>query len=250
MNFFTNYKLNQKLKTHPRGVIVILTGAGISAESGIQTFRGAGGLWNGIAIEDVCRPESFINNPERVLQFYNQRRNYLLALGVNPNSGHNSLSALEQSLPDVYLITQNVDNLHEKAGTKNIYHIHGQLFKNKCHDCKYITYSENKIPFPNQCEKCKNYNCLRPDVVFFKEAPYHMKEVESLINMAQIFIAVGTSGQVYPAAGLVKQAKKMGALTIEVNTAPTENNFFDFKLKGKATEILPKLVQQLLHYYK
>lgn len=249
MNILTYWQLKKTLRTHPQGIIVILTGAGISAESGLQTFRGNGGLWNETPIEEVCRPESFKADPQRVLEFYNQRRKELLNQ-IHPNPAHLSLMALESIVPEVYVITQNVDNLHEEAGTKNLYHIHGQLLQNKCEDCKQVTYSEQPISFPNQCLKCKSYNSLRPNVVFFKEAPYYMKEVESLINMAQVFISIGTSGQVYPAAGFVRQAKKQGALTIEINPNPSGNKHFDFILKGKASEEVPKLVQTIIKEYQ
>jgi NAD-dependent deacetylase len=227
--------------------IVILTGSGISAESGIQTFRGQGGLWNGVRIEEVCRPEGFARDPETVINFYNQRRADLNNPQVKPNLAHFALAKLEQELKDVYIITQNVDDLHERSGSKNVYHIHGQLFKNKCDGCLNKTNSQDPIPFPNQCSKCGEANLLRPDVVFFKEFPYHMRESEILLNNSKIFISIGTSGLVYPAAGFVRNAKNKGALCMEINPHATDNNKqFNLSVKRKAGESLPEICDELI----
>lgn len=243
-SYWHMYKLKKALKNKSLLPVVILTGAGISAESGLATFRGQGGLWNGTPIAEVCRPEALAENSQKVLSFYNHRRLDLIQDSVIPNVAHEALASLESILDEVYIITQNVDNLHEEAGSRKIFHIHGQLLKNRCGNCKDITYSEQEIPFPNYCIKCQSNNSLRPDVVFFKEQPYFMPECASLITNAKVFIAIGTSGLVYPAAGFVKQAKQNGAICIEVNPNVSETSkLFDFTFREKATKILPYLVK-------
>ena len=231
--------------------IVVLTGSGISAESGIQTFRGQDGLWNGTKIEEVCRPESFEMNPGVVVDFYNQRIKDMLDTKVQPNASHFALAKLEQELVEVYILTQNVDDLHERAGSEKIYHIHGTLFRVKCHTCKKTFPLKDKIEFPNQCLKCHKINSLRPDVVFFKETPYFMREAENLVNNAGIFLSIGTSGVVYPAAGFVRSSRRNGALCIEINPNPTDNgDLFAAQIEKKAGEILPEMVDELVSIIK
>ena len=241
-------KFKELLKTKEEKLpIVILTGSGISAESGIPTFRGKNGLWNGVRVEEVCRPESFEFNPNRVVDFYNQRRLDMNRSDIKPNLAHLALAKLEQELEEVYIITQNVDDLHEQSGSKKVYHIHGFLNKNRCHYCKDTIYSEAPIPFPNKCLKCNKENQLRPDVVFFKELPYFMRESEILLNSSKIFISIGTSGLVYPAAGFVEKAKENGSICLEVNPQETgTSKSFNLRIKRKAGSILPKMSEELI----
>lgn len=231
--------------------IVILTGAGISAESGIQTFRGTDGLWNGVKIEEVCRPEAFESTPEKVVEFYNLRRQELLKDSVKPNPAHLALARLEKELQEVYIITQNVDDLHERAESEKVFHIHGELLMNRCHVCLHKEHSREPMAFPNSCEHCGEENQLRPDVVFFKEFPYFMREAEILVNSAKIFISIGTSGQVYPAAGFVKNAQYNGAICIEINPNSSGNTqLFDLSIKKNAGECLPEICEELISIIK
>jgi NAD-dependent deacetylase len=231
--------------------IVVMTGAGISAESGVPTFRGKDGLWNGERIEEVCRPEGFLNDPKKVVDFYNQRRFDMQSPLVVPNAAHLALAKLEEELGEVYIITQNVDDLHERAGSKKVFHIHGNIFKNKCNFCKIKAYSKSPIPFPNVCENCKSKNQLRPDVVFFKEIPYLMEESEILTNSSNLFLSIGTSGIVYPAAGFALAAKRKGIPCIEMNPNSTSNeNYFDFSIKKRAGECLPRFCEALIKSIK
>lgn len=244
MNWWQKYKLRKLLKRVDSGPIVFLTGAGISAESGIKTFRDSDGLWQNEKIEEVCRPEGFKKDPLKVLNFYNDRRKDVLE--AIPNLAHYLISELQAQEKEVYIITQNIDNLHEIAGGKNIFHIHGDLFKDKCNNCKKIVYNENNIELPNKCSDCGAENQMRPDVVFFKETPYLMQEAEALARNAKIFIVIGTSGQVYPAAGLIKLAARCDALVIEINPNPSGNKYIDFVIKEKASKGLLALVELLL----
>lgn len=252
--FLDPYKLKE-LKKLLQGKehlpIVILTGAGISAESGLPTFRGNGGLWNGHRVEDVCRPEAFEANPEMVNEFYNQRRNDLLDEKIKPNAAHEALVRLEKELGEVYIITQNVDNLHERAGSLNLIHIHGELLRHKCHDCKHSFASVEEIKPYSICPLCLKSGVLRPDVVFFKEQPYDTLRALQLVNEAKIFICIGTSGNVYPAASYVVNAHRHGAVCIEVNPQKTPNNrFFDLHIEHSATKAVVALVDELIKLKK
>jgi NAD-dependent deacetylase len=240
-------KLEKLLKSSPEVLpIVILTGAGISSESGLATFRGQGGLWNGFKVDEVCRPEAFESNPGLVWSFYNQRREELLSSEIKPNLAHLELVKLEQALKEVYIITQNVDNLHERAGTGNLIHMHGQLLRDKCHDCRHSFPSKESLNSSRVCPNCGTKSRLRPDVVFFKEQPYDTLRCLQLVNNAQIFISIGTSGQVYPAASYATMAKKQGAITIEINPNKTESRFFDLQIEESASKVLPELVSFLI----
>lgn len=225
---------------------LILTGAGISAESGIQTFRDSGGLWANHRVEDVASPQGFQKNPKLVWNFYKER--FAETLKVEPNPAHLALSKLEKALQDdFYLITQNVDGLHTRAGNKRIYEMHGRLSSAFCTGCsKRYQVSEldldSDVPLCSKCGKI-----LRPDVVWFEEIPYYLYEIEALLKSCDIFVILGTSGTVYPAAGFVMTAKLFGAHTIAINLSKPDNlNFIDEFYLGKCGELLPPMVDRIL----
>ncbi|MGC4015289.1 MAG: NAD-dependent protein deacylase [Luteolibacter sp.] len=228
--------------------IVILTGAGISAESGIRTFRDHNGLWEGHRVEDVATPEGFERDPTLVHEFYNQRRSQLP--DVRPNAAHEALVNLEKHLGDNFLlITQNVDDLHERAGSERVLHMHGELLKKRCAWCENVTPCEATAPLgtTDQCETCGRDRGMRPDIVWFGEMPYHLDQIENALLNADVFVAIGTSAVVYPAAQFFAIAARHGAETIEVNLVPTDrSNEFDERLFGPATETVPKLVAELI----
>ncbi len=227
--------------------IVILTGAGISAESGIQTFRGDGGLWEGHRVEDVATPEGFARDPELVQKFYNERRAKLLS-GIAPNAGHEALARLQKEYSGkITLVTQNIDDLHERAGSENVLHMHGELLKARCLDCGEVSEIREQITAQSPCRLCDTKGRLRPDIVWFGEMPYFLSEIESSLENASLFIAVGTSGKVYPAAGFVEIAKYAGATTIEVNLEKTDGSHVFHRCEfGPAGKTLPRLVSQIL----
>ncbi len=228
--------------------IVILTGAGISAESGIQTFRAQDGLWEEHRIEDVATPEGYDKNPKLVQRFYNQRRQKLLRHDIKPNAAHLALAKLEQELDGkVTVITQNIDNLHEEAGSHNIIHMHGELLKARCPESNQVIDQTQDIVIGDLCHCCQIPNQLRPHIVWFGEMPLRMGEIYAALEQADLFIAIGTSGVVYPAAGFVHDAKMYGAHTIEINLEPSavESEFAE-KRYGKASVEVVKLVGELL----
>jgi NAD-dependent deacetylase len=227
--------------------IVIITGAGISAESGIQTFRGVDGLWEGHRIEDVATPEGFARDPVLVQRFYNERRQGLLA-GVEPNRGHLALARLEKAFNgEVVLVTQNIDNLHERGGSEQVLHMHGELLKARCLDCEETQEILIDLDHKSRCSCCHSKGRLRPDIVWFGEMPFFMPEIEKALQSADVFLSIGTSSQVYPAAGFVEMARSAGAKTIEVNLAETAgSSSFARTVRGKAGECLPDLVDELL----
>ena len=224
--------------------VVILTGAGISAESGIRTFRDSNGLWENHRIEEVATPEGWQANPQLVWNFYQQRRRQLLE--VEPNQGHEALVQLENHLNDFLLVTQNVDNLHERAGSKNLIHMHGELTKLRCESCPNIEDTmavEHLLDAFLYCPKCNGR--LRPHIVWFNEMPMQMGKIEKALSECDVFIAIGTSGHVYPAANFLHIARRHGAHTMGINLDPPENvYFFDEFFQGKAGEILPLLVEK------
>ncbi|MBQ9035803.1 MAG: NAD-dependent deacylase [Alphaproteobacteria bacterium] len=226
--------------------IVILTGAGISAESGLSTFRSADGLWNNHRVEDVATIEAFERNPDYVHDFYNQMRPELFA--AKPNAAHLAISELQQKYPaEVNIITQNVDTLHEKAGNKNVWHIHGQINQIVCLNCGNVFETWGDICSEDECPQCKIRGMLKPNIVFFGENLLYMNKVDVLLEKCDLFISVGTSGVVYPAAGFVQIAKYAGADTIELNMEETSNNyFFDRHIFGPAGTTLPQLINELL----
>ena len=224
--------------------VVILTGAGISAESGIRTFRAADGLWEDHRIEEVATPEGWKANPQLVWSFYQQRRRQLLE--VEPNTGHKALVDLEKYLDNFLLVTQNVDNLHERAGSQNLIHMHGELEKLRCEGCEHIEPMMEEEHLGEgfiSCSQCGSR--VRPHIVWFNEMPLQLPEIGKELTSCDVFIAIGTSGHVYPASGFLHTARLNGAHTIGINLDPPENvYFFDEFFQGKAGEILPNLVQK------
>ena len=245
LNDFPAYKLNQ-LK------VVVLTGAGISAESGLKTFRDNNGLWEDHSVEDVATPEGFKRNPELVYRFYNQRRQQLLSSEVQPNKAHLALAKLEGVLGGNFtLITQNVDNLHQRAGNKNVLHMHGSLLSAQCLKSGISSDIYHNLDHTNQCDCCQPPSNLRPDIVWFGEMPKYMQEIETLLSTADIFISIGTSGTVYPAAGFVSQANYNGAYTVELNLEPSAGQSeFAEKHYGPASELVGQFVDRLLQGLK
>ncbi len=226
--------------------IVILTGAGISAESGLATFRGSDGLWDNYKVEDVASIEGFEKNPELVHTFYNNL--FLKVQKAEPNEAHLAITKFQQERKDLQIdvVTQNVDLLHEKAKSENIYHIHGRIDECVCLNCGHIEKRKGDFHFNMPCKKCGQINVLKPNIVFFGEMPMYMDKVEKMLQQCDVFIAVGTSGVVYPAAGFVQTAKYYGAKTYLFNLDNTENNFFfDKQILGKAGETLPEFLADL-----
>lgn len=229
--------------------IVILTGAGISAESGIRTFRDAGGLWEDQPVEKVATPEGFAADPSLVHRFYNARRAALKE--VEPNAAHYALAKLEEYFDGIggglTLVTQNVDDLHERGGSQNVIHMHGELKKAFCQYCGYRTKWEDGLSSDLPCPTCQNRGGLRPDIVWFGEIPYRMGEIERAIYDADLFVSIGTSGAVYPAAGYVQLARANGVRTLELNLEPTAgSDFFDECRHGKAGDIVPVWVDEIM----
>ncbi|GGF30405.1 NAD-dependent protein deacylase [Aliidongia dinghuensis] len=228
--------------------IVILTGAGISRESGLATFRDADGIWATVRIEDVATPEAFRRNPARVQAFYNARRRQLLDPAVQPNAAHIALARLERDWPGpVLVVTQNIDDLHERAGTRGLLHMHGELLKARCTGCGRVVPVTEELTQDFACAGCDGTGSLRPDVVWFGEMPMHMAEIEQALAQADLFVSIGTSGNVYPAAGFVDEARRAGARTVELNLEPSEGaRLFDEARHGPATELVPAFVEELL----
>jgi len=226
------------------GALTVLTGAGISAESGIRTFRDAGGLWEDHPIEDVATPEGFARDPALVQRFYNERRRKLP--DVRPNAAHSALARMEERLGGRFtLITQNVDDLHERGGSRRVLHMHGELLKARCTGCGRALSWTGDITDADRCTGCGG--TLRPHIVWFGEMPFFMEEEIPEALGARVFASIGTSGVVYPAAGFVHQARLQGALTVEINLEPSANaDMFDLVLAGKATEKVPEFVRAVL----
>lgn len=226
--------------------IVILTGAGISAEAGIRTFRDADGLWENHRIEDVATPDAFLKNPQLVHEFYNARRKQLLDPTLQPTLAHSSLALLEQRWQgDLLLVTQNVDNLHERAGSKKLFHMHGELQKVFCGFCTHKMKWTEALSQDDICPRCEFTGRLRPDIVWFGEMPYFMEELMESLSKCEIFLSIGTSGRVYPAAGFVDQARQ--AHKIEINISQSEiSTSFDENRIGPATIKVPEIVEELL----
>lgn len=225
--------------------IVILTGAGISAESGLRTFRDSDGLWEDHRIEDVATPEAFTRDPRLVQDFYNDRRRTSRA--AVPNLAHAALARLETMLPgEVMIVTQNVDTLHERAGSRNVLHMHGSLEGALCAACGHRWPAPAVMAVEEVCPAC-GAPAGRPDIVWFGEYPYHMEEIWTALRKAEIFVAIGTSGNVYPAAAFVQDAGRAGAHTIELNLeASAIHSDFDETRQGRATEIVPPWVEEIL----
>lgn len=229
--------------------IVILTGAGISAESGLKTFRDNDGLWENHRVEEVATPEAFRRYPELVHRFYNARRKQLQGPEVKPNKAHQALAELEQKWRGSFtLVTQNVDDLHERAGSKNVLHMHGHLMQVNCVDCLKVYEWSRDCSTKDQCPHCHAFASLRPNIVWFGEIPYFMDDILNDLQRADLFVSIGTSGAVYPAAGFVNQVRAIGrAKSIELNKEASEgSSFFDERYYGLATEVVPQFVGQLL----
>ncbi|GGK57838.1 Sir2 family NAD+-dependent deacetylase [Amphritea balenae] len=230
--------------------IVILTGAGISAESGIRTFRAADGLWEEHRIEDVATPEAFERDPELVQRFYNQRREQLLQPDIQPNAAHQALAQLEQQFSgELLLVTQNIDNLHERAGSQNLIHMHGELLNLRCTTSGQVFKVHNHVLPDANCVCCNKTGTLRPDIVWFGEMPMQMELIYDALENCDLFLSIGTSGHVYPAAGFVEIANSVGAETVEINLEPSKKqSAFDRHLYGSASEEVPAFVKSLLAF--
>lgn len=225
--------------------IVILTGAGISAESGLATFRESAGLWENHRVMDVATPAAFARNPDLVLEFYNERRQQ--AAAAKPNAAHIALAELEKAWRgDFLLITQNVDSLQEDAGSMKMVHMHGSLNSALCAVCRHHLPWGGDITRAHQCPFCEEIGTLRPDIVWFGEAPYYMDEIENALHNADYFASIGTSGQVYPAAGFVTLAVSAGARTFDINLECSEDNSFESSFIGPATRTVPEFAHYIL----
>lgn len=225
--------------------IVILTGAGISAESGIDTFRDAGGLWEQHRVEDVATPEGFLRDPDLVLGFYDMRREALAR--VEPNAAHVALARLERAFAgEVLLVTQNVDDLHERGGSREVLHMHGELMSALCTACETRSRWDKSMLDRPPCPVCRA-PMLRPDVVWFGEMPYEMGRIYRALETCDLFVSIGTSGAVYPAAGFVQEARANGAHCLELNLEPSEGSrvFHETRL-GRASELVPQWVDEVL----
>jgi NAD-dependent deacetylase len=226
--------------------IVILTGAGVSAESGLATFRGPDGLWEGHRVEDVATPEAFRRDPPLVHAFYDARRAKLAT--VEPNAAHKALARLDVEWPgELLLVTQNVDDLHERAGSKRLIHMHGELAKGWCVACDERFPWEGAMGEGASCPTCDAQGQVRPDIVWFGEMPYEMDRIEAAVRSCDLFVSIGTSGAVYPAAGFVQTARYCGARTLEMNLEPSIGSYlFDESRTGKAGELVPLWVEEML----
>jgi len=229
--------------------IVILTGAGISAESGIDTFRSEGGLWEQHRVEDVATPEAFVRDPDLVLRFYDMRREAIQT--KQPNAAHVALARLDREWPkraggDVLIVTQNVDDLHERGGALNVLHMHGEHLNAWCTACDTRHRWTGPLIHRPPCPAC-GMAALRPDIVWFGEVPYRMEEIYAAVSDADLFVSIGTSGAVYPAAGLVRTARDLGMQTLELNLERSKGSawFHETRL-GPATQIVPDWVDELL----
>ena len=224
---------------------VVLTGAGISAESGLQTFRDSDGLWEGHRAEDVATPEGFAADPVLVQSFYDARRAQLAE--VEPNAAHRALAELEQAIGDDFLlVTQNIDDLHERGGSRRVLHMHGRLDTARCTECGESSHWTGTLVDEPACPHC-SLRALRPDVVWFGEIPYGLDEIDMKLRRCGTFVSIGTSGNVYPAAGFAAFARAVGARTIELNLEPSlgADSFTEHR-HGPATEVVPAWVAEEL----
>lgn len=229
----------------PDSLIVVLTGAGISAESGLRTFRAADGLWEDHRVEDVATPEGFARDPALVQRFYNERRRQLGQ--VEPNAAHRALARLEQEWPGEFLlVTQNVDDLHDRAGSRNLIHMHGELLKARCLRCGQVAAWTEDIAPRSACPACGRTGAMRPHIVWFGEMPLELDRIGEALDRCAIFAAIGTSGNVYPAAGFVSMASR-AAHTVELNLDASQvSTAFRECRQGRATELVPRWVEEML----
>lgn len=227
------------------GHILILTGAGISAESGLGTFRDENGLWTRYDLNDVATPEGFARNPVLVQEFYNERR--ANCLGAEPHAAHRALARLMRAWPGrVTLVTQNIDDLHERGGARGVIHMHGELGRALCAACGHRWDAPAVMQAHDPCPACAE-PATRPDVVWFGEMPYHMERIYDALARADLFVAIGTSGNVYPAAGFVAEARAAGARTLEINLEPSATiGAFDDARFGPASRVVPDWVAEML----
>jgi NAD-dependent deacetylase len=229
--------------------IVVLTGAGISKESGLDTFRDADGIWARVRLEDVATPEAFARDPVTVQAFYNDRRRGLLNPNVQPNAAHAALVRLEQEWPDeVLIVTQNIDDLHERAGSSNLLHMHGELLKARCEACEAPAPWDRDLSDADDCPTCGVSGRLRPHVVWFGEMPLGLDRIADALDRCRLFMAIGTSGTVYPAAGFIAEVERRGqAHSVEMNMeAGQAASLFREVLEGPATRLVPDYVERLL----
>ncbi len=226
--------------------IVILTGAGISAESGLATFRGSDGLWEGHRVEDVATPEAFARDPVLVHEFYDLRRASVEQAA--PNAAHLALARLDREWPgELLIVTQNLDDLHERAGARRLLHMHGEVRKGWCLACDERFGWRGPMGVEASCPSCRTTGLVRPDIVWFGEMPYGMDQIDSALQRADLFVSIGTSGAVYPAAGFVQTARYCGARTIEINLDPSLGSvLFDESRMGPASELVPAWVDEVL----
>ena len=227
--------------------IVVLTGAGISAESGLATFRDNDGLWENHRVEEVATPEAFAHNPHMVHRFYNHRRQQLNA--VEPNVAHFCLAEQMNALPNSWLITQNVDDLHARAGSQRMLQMHGALKLKRCTACGEVSTADVDLDTNSICDACHGVGTLRPHIVWFGEMPLYMDHIYQLLESCELFISIGTSGAVYPAAGFAQIAAAAGAHTVELNLVPSDVSFaFAESHYGPATEIVPTYFEKLVDF--
>ena len=230
---------------NPAPKVVVLTGAGISAESGVPTFRDADGLWEGHRVEDVATPQAFDRDPDLVQHFYDARRAALAA--VQPNPAHHALARIEEAIgDDLLVVTQNIDDLHERAGSTRVLHMHGELLSALCRRCHDRTRWEHELLDRPPCPGCGATE-LRPDVVWFGEIPYDMDRIFEALESCELFVSIGTSGAVYPAAGFVQAARAYGARTLELNLQPSEGSaYFHESRRGPAGVLVPAWAEELV----
>ncbi|WP_404379743.1 Sir2 family NAD+-dependent deacetylase [Caenispirillum salinarum] len=229
--------------------IVILTGAGISKESGLDTFRCADGIWNKVSLEEVATPEGFARDPDMVHDFYNARRAQLADPTLSPNAAHEALARLEREWPgEVLVVTQNIDDLHERGGSRNVLHMHGELKKVRCEGCRAVAVWDGDLGRASACPACGVAGAMRPHVVWFGEMPLGMERIYAALEDCALFLSVGTSGNVYPAAGFVHHVlETSGGRTVELNLEPSQGaTLFAEQHYGPATEVVPAFVDRLL----
>jgi len=230
--------------------IVVLTGAGISKESGIDTFRDEDGLWTRVDLEEVATIEAWHRDRKKVLDFYNDSRQMFLAAHIVPNAAHEALALLEQKYEgEVTIVTQNIDMLHEQAGSKHVIHMHGRDGEIRCMNCGTVTESDIDLSPASICPHCKAVGELRPNIVWFGEMPMHMDEIDAVLERCGLFLSIGTSGEVYPAAGFVLHVRRKAprARTVELNLEATGNQtLFHEHIYGPATQVVPTYVERVL----
>jgi NAD-dependent deacetylase len=242
------FSVSERVRPAAGAAIVVLTGAGISKESGLDTFRDAGGIWSKVRIEDVATYEAFVKDPRRVHDFYNQRRRGLLDDKIQPNAAHRALARLEREWPgEVLVITQNIDDLHERAGSRNLLHMHGELLKAQCEHCRRVHVWPEDLSRDTRCPDCGRAAGMRPHVVWFGEMPLEMDRIDAALRRAGLFVSIGTSGNVYPAAGFVADTRARGTPSVELNLEPSEGaSLFTHAVHGPASQVVPAFVDALL----